>query len=175
MGSTQWRVPFITIVILSASYMPDSVLTFPMDLLIETSQPPRRQILLLPLFYGWRQWGTERSNAPEVTAKSGGRSRVLNQGGMALGSVFWIITVQWLYYPCSSFKKTYDCLAYKLKATAWGLSVVQWLRLCVLSAGGPSSIPGRRTRSYMLQLKSAYPAKKISRAATKIKDATCCS
>lgn len=152
MESTQWRMPFITIVILSASYMPDSVLTFPMDSLIETSQPPRRQILLLLLFYGWRQEGTERSNAPEVTAKSGGRSRVLNHGGLALGSVFLIITVQWLYYPCSSFRKTYNCLVYKLKPTAWGLPVVQWLRLCALRAGGPSSIPGWRTRSYTLQL-----------------------
>ena len=31
--------------------------------------------------------------------------------------------------------------------------VVQWLRLCTPSAGGPGSIPGRGTRGHMLQLK----------------------
>ena len=41
--------------------------------------------------------------------------------------------------------------------------VVQWLRLCVLKAGGLGSIPGRGTRSY-LQLKK----KKILHATLKI-------
>ena len=31
--------------------------------------------------------------------------------------------------------------------------VVQWLRLCAPSAGGPGSIPGQATRSHMLQLR----------------------
>ncbi|TEA29092.1 hypothetical protein DBR06_SOUSAS10510049, partial [Sousa chinensis] len=38
--------------------------------------------------------------------------------------------------------------------------VVQWLRFCAPDAGDPGSIPGRGTRSHMLQLK-------ILRAATK--------
>ena len=31
--------------------------------------------------------------------------------------------------------------------------MVQWLKLCVPNAGGPSSIPGQETRSHMPQLK----------------------
>ena len=32
--------------------------------------------------------------------------------------------------------------------------VIQWLRLCTPNAGDPGSIPGQRTRSHMLQLRS---------------------
>ena len=35
--------------------------------------------------------------------------------------------------------------------------VVQWLRLCTSNAGGPGSIPGQGTRSYMLQLRPGAP------------------
>ena len=36
---------------------------------------------------------------------------------------------------------------------AWTLLEIQQLRLCLLSAGGPGSIPGLGTRSHMLQLR----------------------
>ena len=35
--------------------------------------------------------------------------------------------------------------------------VVQWLRFCASSGGGPGSIPGQGTRSHMLQLKKKKP------------------
>ena len=38
--------------------------------------------------------------------------------------------------------------------------VVQWLGLCIPSAGGPGSFPGRGTRSHMPQLKSLHVATK---------------
>ena len=31
--------------------------------------------------------------------------------------------------------------------------MTQWLRLCILNAGGPGSVPGQGTRSHMPQLK----------------------
>ncbi|TEA32400.1 hypothetical protein DBR06_SOUSAS4710025, partial [Sousa chinensis] len=46
--------------------------------------------------------------------------------------------------------------------------VVQWLRLHTPNAGGPGSIPGRRTRSHMLQLRVHMPQVKIPHTATKI-------
>ena len=46
--------------------------------------------------------------------------------------------------------------------------VVQWLRLLTPSAGGLGAIPGQGTRSCMPQLK-------IPRAATNIKEPTCCT
>ena len=47
--------------------------------------------------------------------------------------------------------------------------VVQWLRLCTPNAGGPGSIPGGGTRSYMLQLRVHQPQQRmtIPRAVTK--------
>ena len=52
------------------------------------------------------------------------------------------------------------------RAVHWGeFSVVQWLRLHTPSAGGPGSIPGLGTRSYMPQLSANML--KIPRAATK--------
>lgn len=45
-------------------------------------------------------------------------------------------------------------LALELKSSAVGTSlVVQWLKFCAPSAGGQGSIPGKETRSCMLQLK----------------------
>ena len=38
--------------------------------------------------------------------------------------------------------------------------MVQWLGLCAPNAGGPGSIPGRGTRSHMLQLKILHAATK---------------
>ena len=46
--------------------------------------------------------------------------------------------------------------------------VVQWLRLCALSAEGPGSIPGQETRSHILQLRVCMPQLKIWHAITKI-------
>ena len=46
--------------------------------------------------------------------------------------------------------------------------VIQWWRLHTANAGAQGSIPGRRTRSYMLQLKRPH-------VTTKIKDPVCCS
>ncbi|TEA16672.1 hypothetical protein DBR06_SOUSAS20610063, partial [Sousa chinensis] len=43
--------------------------------------------------------------------------------------------------------------------------VVQWLRLRTPNAGGPGSIPGRGTRSLMLQLNDLHMARKIQCAA----------
>ena len=39
--------------------------------------------------------------------------------------------------------------------------MVQWLRPCALSAGGPGLIPGQGTRSHMPQLKILNVAAKI--------------
>ena len=38
--------------------------------------------------------------------------------------------------------------------------MVQWLRLCTPSAGGPSSIPGQGTRSHMTQIKIPHAVAK---------------
>ncbi|TEA11165.1 hypothetical protein DBR06_SOUSAS7210085, partial [Sousa chinensis] len=46
--------------------------------------------------------------------------------------------------------------------------VVQWLRLCTPSAGGPGSTPDQGTRSHMPQLRVCMPQLKIPRAAMKI-------
>ena len=46
--------------------------------------------------------------------------------------------------------------------------VVQWLRLCALSAEHPGSIPGQETRSHILQLRVCMPQLKIQHATTKI-------
>ncbi|TEA33475.1 hypothetical protein DBR06_SOUSAS3910016, partial [Sousa chinensis] len=45
--------------------------------------------------------------------------------------------------------------------------VVQWMRLCAPSAGGPGSIPGQGTRSHM------HATTKSSPAATK--EPACCN
>ena len=45
--------------------------------------------------------------------------------------------------------------------------VVQWLRLHAPNAGGPGSIPGQETRSWMQQLKIPHAATKILHAETK--------
>ena len=46
--------------------------------------------------------------------------------------------------------------------------VVHWLRLQIPSAGGPGSIPGQGTKSYMPQLRvHVCQPKKVSRAAIK--------
>ena len=46
--------------------------------------------------------------------------------------------------------------------------MVQWVRLCTPSAGGPGSIPGRGTRSRMRAVtKSLHTAAKSPHAATK--------
>ena len=47
------------------------------------------------------------------------------------------------------------------KYTGGTFAVVQRLRLHAPNAGGPGSIPGQGTRSYMLQLKILYAASKI--------------
>ena len=49
-------------------------------------------------------------------------------------------------------------LVFPVKIRPGGASlVVQWLRLCSLSAGGPGSIPGQGTGSHMLQLRVCVP------------------
>ena len=45
--------------------------------------------------------------------------------------------------------------------------VVQWLRLCAASTGGPGSIPGQGTRSHMPQLKIPHAATKNLHVITK--------
>ena len=45
--------------------------------------------------------------------------------------------------------------------------------LCIPSAEGPSSIPGQRTRTHMLQLRVGMPQLKILYAAVKIEGPTC--
>ena len=47
-------------------------------------------------------------------------------------------------------------LSEKQQKSSRDFRVVQWLRLCTLNAGSLSSIPGRGTRSHMLQLKIQY-------------------
>ncbi|TEA37084.1 hypothetical protein DBR06_SOUSAS210251, partial [Sousa chinensis] len=46
--------------------------------------------------------------------------------------------------------------------------VVQWLRLCAPNEGESGLIPGRGTRSHMLQLRVCMPQLKILHTATKI-------
>ena len=46
--------------------------------------------------------------------------------------------------------------------------VVQWLRLCALSAEGPGLIPGQETRAHILQLRVCMPQLKTWHATTKI-------
>ena len=50
-----------------------------------------------------------------------------------------------------SIKKNYQVM-FILIFKNWTSLVVQLLRLCALSAGGPGLIPGQGARSHMLQL-----------------------
>ena len=45
--------------------------------------------------------------------------------------------------------------------------MVQWLRFCAPSAGGPGSVPGQGTRSHMPQLKSLCAAVRLGAAEIK--------
>ncbi|TEA30144.1 hypothetical protein DBR06_SOUSAS4810005, partial [Sousa chinensis] len=58
------------------------------------------------------------------------------------------------------------------KSVARTSLVVQWLRLHAPNAGGPGLIPGRGTRSHILQLRLRMPQLKIPHAATKVPRAT---
>ena len=54
------------------------------------------------------------------------------------------------------------------KAVGGTSLVVQWIRLCAPSAGGPGSIPGQGTRSHMhAATKSSHATTKERHAATK--------
>ena len=60
-------------------------------------------------------------------------------------------------------------LSFQSESMHWTSLVVQWLRLCAPSAGGWGSVPGRGTRSHLLQLE------RIFRVARKVKEPACCN
>ena len=60
-------------------------------------------------------------------------------------SILWHCVHHWLLITAIF------CL-FKMNASCGALLVVQWLRFCTPSAGGQSSIPGQRTRSFVPQL-----------------------
>ena len=81
-----------------------------------------------------------------------------------------------MFYSSLYSQTPSQCLTYSMYSTAiWSIEmkditlskilnsylgtslVVQWLRLCTSNAGGPGSIPGQGTRSYMLQLRPGAP------------------
>ena len=61
----------------------------------------------------------------------------------------------------------------EVTAAAAAALVVQRLRLCTPNAGGPSSIPGQESRSYMLQQRVRMLQLKILSAARKTEDPVC--
>ena len=59
-------------------------------------------------------------------------------------------------HASSSIKLSNSLRTYSLGT----LLVVQWLRLCTPNTGGPSSIPGRATRSHMPQYRVQMPTQR---------------
>ena len=59
-------------------------------------------------------------------------------------------------HASSSIKLSNSLRTYSLGT----LLVVQWLRLCIPNTGGPSSIPGRATRSHMPQYRVQMPTQR---------------
>ena len=82
----------------------------------------------------------------------------------------------WVYVFSINLEQSIEALILlrkqNLKAITKTSLVVQWLRLQAPNAGALGSMPGRGTRSHMLQLKISHTAakKKILRAAAELKN-----
>ena len=88
-------------------------------------------------------------------------------GGTYLATGVWLrptwtgrIQVQEAFSQSNPQPMTNGSWCLKISVSRTSL-VAQWLRPCVPNAGGPSSIPGQGTRSYIIQLKIPHAATKI--------------